>query len=150
MAVKGNPQTFRGGTVTITPITSNLTPVANATAVPLIIQEGSISGEIAVDEASTNTAGVLLAYGNAKTSIDLSTLVSQSNLTTPFSNGTAWNFKRGDLLTANITSGSLQVVGTFMVTGYDSSLDNEKKTNMDFKLQNHGDLTTENVSIVTN
>jgi hypothetical protein len=146
---KGNPQTFRNGTVIISPITQNL--VANSTGnVPLVIKSGSIDGEIEVAEAPTNQNGTLVAYGNSKTTMELSCYVSQSNLTAPFSNGTTWTFKRGDFLTANVTSGSLSIIGTFMITKYATSLDPNDILNMDFSLQNHGDLTTENCTLVAN
>jgi len=150
MAVKGNPQTFRGGTVIVTPITQSLVATANATAIPMVIKSGSIDGEIEVAEAPTNQNGTLVAYGNSKTTLELSCYVSQSNLTTPFANGTTWNFKRGDYLTANVTAGSLSVLGTFMVTKYATALDPNDILNMDFSLQNHGDLTTENATLVSN
>ncbi len=150
MALKGNPQTFRNGTVIVTPITQSLVATANATAIPLAIKSGSIDGEIEVAEAPTNQNGTLLAYGNAKTTLELSCYASQSNLTAPFANGTAWTFRRGDYLTANVTAGSLSVVGTFMVTKYATSLDPNDILNMDFSLQNHGDLTTENATLVSN
>jgi hypothetical protein len=150
MPIKGNPLTFKGGTVLITPITQSLVQVANATAISMVVEKGSISGEVSVSESSTNTGGILLAAGNAKTTIDLTTMVSQTNLSTPFANGTSWTFKKGDFLTANIVSGSLSVVGTFMVTGYDLGIDNDDNLAFDFKLQNHGDLTTETANLVTN
>ena len=146
---KGNPQTFRNGTVIISPITQNL--VANSTGnIPLVIKSGSIDGEIEVAEAPTNQNGTLVAYGNSKTTMELSCYVSQANLTAPFSNGTTWTFKRGDFLTANVTSGSLSIIGTFMITKYSTSLDPNDILNMDFSLQNHGDLTTENATLVAN
>jgi hypothetical protein len=149
MALKGNPQTFRNGTVIITPITQSLV-AANGTAVTMVIKSGSIDGEIEVAEAPTNQNGTLVAYGNAKTTLELSCYASQANLTTPFANGTTWLFKRGDYLTANVTAGSLSVVGTFMVTKYATALDPNDILNMDFSLQNHGDLTTENCTLVSN
>jgi len=149
MALKGNPQTFRNGTVLISPITQNL--VANSTGnTTLVIKSGSIDGEIEVAEAPTNQNGTLVAYGNSKTTLELSCYVSQANLTTPFANGTAWTFRRGDYLTANIAAGSLSIVGTFMVTKYATALDPNDILNMDFSLQNHGDLTTENATLVSN
>jgi hypothetical protein len=150
MALKGNPQTFRNGTVIVTPITQSLVATANATSIPLVIKSGSIDGEIEVAEAPTNQNGTLVAYGNAKTTLELSCYASQANLTAPFSNGTAWTFKRGDFLTANITAGSLSIIGTFMITKYATSLDPNDILNMDFSLQNHGDLTTENCTLVAN
>lgn len=147
---KGNPLTFRNGTVTVTPITQSLVQTANATAIPLVIKSGSLDGEIEVAEAPTNQNGTLVAYGNSKTTMELSCYVSQTGLTAPFSNGTTWNFRRGDYLTANVSAGSLSVSGMFMVTKYSTSLDPNDILNMDFSLQSHGDLTGENATLVAN
>jgi hypothetical protein len=150
MPIKGNPQTFKGGTVLLTPITANGVIQANATAISLIIKSGSFDESVESAEAPTNTAGTLVAPGNEKVSLELSGYISQGNLTTPFANGTTWNLKKGDYVTGNITVGSMNKIGTFMITDQKHSLDPNDIVNIDLSLTNHGDLTTNNMTILAN
>lgn len=150
MPIKGNPQTFKGGTVLLTPITANGVIQANATAISLIIKSGSFDESVESAEAPTNTAGTLVAPGNEKVSLELSGYISQGNLTTPFANGTTWNLKKGDYVIGNITVGSMNKIGTFMITDQKHSLDPNDIVNIDLSLTNHGDLTTNNMTILAN
>lgn len=150
MPIKGNPQTFKGGTVLLTPITANGVIQANATAISLIIKSGSFDESVESAEAPTNTAGTLVAAGNEKVSLELSGYISQSNMTAPFANGTTWSLKKGDYVTGNITVGSMNKVGTFMITDQKHSLDPNDIVNIDLSLTNHGDLTTNNMTIIAN
>jgi hypothetical protein len=123
---------------------------ANATAISLIIKSGSFDESVESAEAPTNTAGTLVASGNEKVSMELSGYISQSNMTTPFANGTTWTLKKGDYVTGNITIGSMNKVGTFMITDQKHSLDPNDIVNIDLSLTNHGDLTTNNMTILAN
>lgn len=149
-AAKGNPQTFKGGTVLLTPITLAGVIQANATAISMIIKSGSFDESVESAEAPTNTAGTLVAAGNEKVQFEISAYVSQPNLTAPFANGTTWALKKGDYVTGNITAGSMNKVGAFMITDLKHSLDPNDILNVDLSLVNHGDLTTNNLTVLAN
>lgn len=150
MPIKGNPITFKSGTVLLTPVTLGGVIQANATAISLIIKSGSIDESVEAPDAPTNTAGTLVAAGNEKVKLDLSAYVSQSNLISPFANGTTWSLVKGDYVTGNITTGSFSKIGTFMITDMKHSLDPNDILNVDFSLVNHGNLATNNLTVLAN
>lgn len=149
LPAKGNPQTFKGGLLTITPYLIDGVSPANATAANMVITSGSWSNDGAAVEAETNTYGRLVVSGNRKVEISLSAYVSQANLTSPLANGTDWTIKTGDYANVTITSGSFSAQGIFMVSQEDTTLDPNEIMNLDLTLMSHGDITVNTKKVVT-
>lgn len=146
---KGNPQTFKGGTLTITPWMIDGVPQANATSANLVITSGSWSNDGAAVEVETNTFGRLVVSGNRKVEVSLSAFVSQANLTAPLANGTDWTIKTGDYANVTITAGTFSAQGIFMISQEDTTLDPNEIMNLDLTLMSHGDITVNTKKIVT-
>lgn len=145
--INGNPVTFKGGTAIITPITVAGLPANSTNNAPLNvgIESGSLDGDASEVECETNLFGRLMISGNEKTSSDLSIYISAANQTAPMSNGTTWPLKFGDYIYANITGGSADVDGMFMISKMGiPSLDANEKMMLDITIASHG-----NISIVT-
>jgi hypothetical protein len=149
LALKGNPQTFRNGTAIVTPVTQFGVVQANATPINVVIKSGSFDGDATEAEADTNIFGRLITSGNQKSSIELSAYISQANLTAPFANGTAWPMTMGDYLMANITAGTTNISGMFMISKQSQAYDPNEVLNLDLTLTSHGFLTTNQHSILT-
>lgn len=147
--LNGNPTTFKGGTVYVTPITQLGVPTANATAIQLVIKEGNVDDDGNEVECDTNVFGRLMTSGNKRTGIDLTAYISQANLTAPLSAGTAWPMEMGDYLTANITSGMYNLQGKFMISKQSTALDPNSDLHLELTLASHGNVTVRQVGVVT-
>lgn len=145
---KGNPQTFKKGTLTITPWMIDGQPVANGTTANMVITSGSWSNDGASVDAETNVYGRLVVSGNQKVEISLSAYISQANLTAPLAEGQDWLLKQGDYGNVTITAGSFQASGIFMISQEETALDPNEVLNLDLTLQSHGDVDINTKKIV--
>lgn len=150
--INGNPLTFKNSTVVVTPVTVN-GMAANATnnaPINIVVESGSHDGDATEVECDTNIFGRLVVSGNAKHEIEMSAYISQANLTAPLSPGTSWPMTFGDYLSANITAGMVNIVGTFMISKMGTpTFDANEKLNLDMTWASHGNLSVYKAGIVT-
>jgi len=147
---KGNPQTFKKGTMTVVPWMIDGQVVANGTPANMVISTGEWSNDGASAEAETNIYGRLVCSGNQKVEISLSGYISQSdtNLTTPLAPGQDWLLKQGDYANVTITAGSFSASGIFMISQETTTLDPNEVMNLDLTLMSHGDVDINTKKIV--
>lgn len=149
MPHKGLPQTFRNGTVTITPITTGRTPAVSPTAIKVVNAGGSTSSQTATSESSTNTEGVLIAMGNSKETIELTGIVSVADAPTPFVDADSFLLVDGDYATVEIKADAFEREGIFGISALRTSLDNDERMHLEMTLTSHGHLTTKTHKIIT-
>ena len=147
---KGNPQTFKKGTMVITPWMIDGQIVANGTPANMVISSGEWSNDGAAAEAETNTYGRLVVSGNQKVEISVTGYISQgdTNLTTPLAPGQTWELKQGDYAAVLINAGSFSAGGVFMISQETTSLDPNEVMNLDLTLMSHGDVDVNTKKIV--
>lgn len=149
MAHKGLPQTFKNGTVKITPITAGRVPAVSPTQITLINAGGSTNGTTAVSESSTNTEGVLTAMGNSKEALELTAIVSQDDIPTPFTDPDAFPLFDGDYVTVEVKADAFEREGIFAISGLRTSLDADERMHLEMTLTSHGHLTTKTHKVIT-
>jgi hypothetical protein len=149
MAHKGLPQTFKGGTVTLTPITLAGVPAVDPDPILIVNAGGTSADDSATSESSTNTEGVLIAFGNSKTKIDLTGIVSKDTVPSPFTAPDAFGLRDGDFVTAEIKAGSFEREGIFGISSLRTSLDSEERMHLEMSLVSHGHLTTKTNKVIT-
>lgn len=143
MAKKGNPTTFRDGSMELTPLTDG-TP---GTGIHLIIKDGSISDEVDEVEAPGNCIGVMIAPGPPKVTITGTAYVSSAknaNVT-----GSNITMKTGDYCNLEVINGMLDYEGEFMASKFDVSLDPTDATTIEFTFRSNGDVRKRQIGIVT-
>ena len=147
---KGNPQTFKKGTMVITPWMIDGKMVANGTPANMVISAGEWSNDGAAAEAETNTFGRLVVSGNQKVEISITGYISQedTHLTAPLAPGQAWELKQGDYGNVTITAGSFSAHGIFMISQETTSLDPNEVMNLELTLMSHGDVDVNTKKIV--
>lgn len=147
---KGNPQTFKKGTLTVTPWMIDGAIVANATSANMVITSGEWSNDGAAVDAETNTYGRLVVSGNQKVEVTLSAYISQvdANLTAPLAPGQEWLLKQGDYADVVIDAGTFQAAGIFMISQESTTLDPNAVMNLDLTLMSHGDVDLNTKKIV--
>ena len=147
MAMKGKPVTFKNGTITLTPL-DQTTGTANTTAaINLIAKSGSLDDNVSVAEANVNCVGKIRAAGSLDVSIEVNAFAS-SLIGTGNANGTLLPFKTGDYLNANLTAGSINYEGEFILESLKTSLDAADFVTLDLSLKNNGDPRTRVIGIV--
>lgn len=149
MAHKGLPQTFKDGTVKLTPVTIGGVLAVSPTAITIINAGGSAQDESATSESSTNTEGVLVAFGNSKTRIELTGIVSKGDAPAPFVDPDAFLLVDGDYVTAEIKAGDYEREGYFGISSLRTSLDADERMHLEMTLVSHGKLSTKTHKVVT-
>ena len=149
MAHKGLPQTFKDGTVKLTPITLNGVLAVSPTAILIVNAGGSVQDESATSESSTNTEGVLVAFGNSKTRIEITGIVSKGDAPAPFTDPDAFGLMDGDYVTAEIKSNDYEREGYFGISSLRTSLDADERMHLEMTLVSHGKLATKTHKVVT-
>jgi hypothetical protein len=146
----GNPLTFKNGTLQVTPLTQNGNITANAPIINLVVKSGSFESDATEAEADTNIFGRLITSGNQKSTLEMELYISQANLTTPLTPGTVWPMTGGDYLTANLTTGMANIIGTFMISKQSlPSLDPNEVLNFSVSLTSHGNLANQTFGVMS-
>ena len=148
-ARSGNPLTFKNGTIQVTPQTQYGVITNNAPIINLVVKSGTMESDATEAEADTNIFGRLITSGNQKSTIEMDLYVSQANLTAPLAPGTVWPMTGGDYLTANITTGMAQIIGTFMISKQSLSLDPNEVLNLSISLTSHGNLANQTFGVMS-